>query len=246
MPTFLAGYESRILYGAHHLSLITNGMTPGVSQAMLPTTVVVDTSAAVIPGLKDASLTVQCQFDKDNAAGDVGPYLLAQVSASAGQPASVAPRGFTVGYPVWVGDDYLASIAPSSSVDGLVVQPLTFTSRGAAAWGHALTALQTVTSTTTGTSVDFIGAPTTSGAVANLHVTAISGTPTFTVTIQDSADNSSWSTIGTFTALSASKGAQRLSIAGTIRRYLRAVGTVSGGTTPSITYQVSMARLTLS
>ena len=57
--------------------------------------------------------------------------------------------------------------------------------------------------------------------------------------VEDSADSSSWATIGTFTTLAAT-GSERLAIAGTVRRYTRVRWDVTG--TGSITAQVSIAR----
>lgn len=63
------------------------------------------------------------------------------------------------------------------------------------------------------------------GAQLYLQVTAITGT-SVTVTIQHSADNSTWSTLGTaFTAVTAAPGTQRLTATGTVDRYLRANST---------------------
>ena len=91
-------------------------------------------------------------------------------------------------------------------------------------WGVMLTAGKITHSSATasgsGTSFDN-GAATSSGAAAMLHVMDInSGAPT--VVVQDSANNSSFSTIISFTAISdgAEPTAERKTVAGTVRRYL--------------------------
>ncbi len=92
-------------------------------------------------------------------------------------------------------------------------------------WGEQLTAgVRTDTAATNGTGLDG-GASSTFGASAYLQVRSVTGT-SVTVTLQDSADNSSWANItgGAFTAAT-TRGAQRLSISGTIRRYVRAITT---------------------
>ncbi len=90
-----------------------------------------------------------------------------------------------------------------------------------------------------GTTVDDAAA-TIDGAVAHLHVTAVSASDTILVTIEDSANSSTWATIGTFT-LALAATSQRITIAGTIRRYVRCVWDVTG-TGISIPFAVALAR----
>lgn len=107
-------------------------------------------------------------------------------------------------------------------------------------WGLTLTAgKRTDTTATNGAGVDFqiYGAPANFGGQFYLHVFAFTGT-SCTVTIQDSADNASFTNLtgGAFSAVSA-VGSQRLATgrAATTRRYLRAV---TSGTFTSITFAV--------
>lgn len=84
------------------------------------------------------------------------------------------------------------------------------------------------------------GAATTFGAKAQIHCTAASSGDTLDVIVEDSADGSSWATIGTFTQLAA-VGSQRISIAGTVRQFVRVSWTIAG-TGPSFTFVVALAR----
>ncbi len=102
---------------------------------------------------------------------------------------------------------------------------------------------QTATSTATGTGVDTKGY---NSAMAVLEVGAVSGTsPTLNVKIQDSADNSTFADVSglTLTQVTAANNSQVLRIDGlntsTLRRYLRAVGTI-GGTSPSFAFSVEI------
>ncbi|NUS54143.1 MAG: hypothetical protein HOV66_04675, partial [Streptomycetaceae bacterium] len=111
-------------------------------------------------------------------------------------------------------------------------------------WGRLLTAgLRTDTAATNGTGVDGT-AQTAFGAQAYLQVTAFTGTDV-TVKIQDSADNASFADVAgfAFSATTAAHTTQRIatSNAATIRRYLRAVTTTSGGFT-SVTFSVMVCR----
>jgi hypothetical protein len=106
--------------------------------------------------------------------------------------------------------------------------------------GVSLADLAAITATGNGTSVDN-AAGTTNGGIAHLHVTDVSGTtPTLAVVIQHSTNNSTWSTLASFTTATAATS-ERITFTGTVNRYVRASYT-AGGTTPSFTSQVSLAR----
>lgn len=62
------------------------------------------------------------------------------------------------------------------------------------------------------------------GAQSYLQVTQFTGT-SVTVTVQHSPDNSTWTTLTAFTAVTAAPATQRLAAAGTVGRYLRAIST---------------------
>lgn len=103
-----------------------------------------------------------------------------------------------------------------------------------------LTAAPTSANTTAGV------APTssTNGFVAHLHVTAFgSAGDTLDVTVQHSDFLASgYTTIGTFAQVSG-VGAERITGAGTVKRYVRAVGTIAGNGSESFTFCVTFARL---
>lgn len=96
---------------------------------------------------------------------------------------------------------------------------------------------QALTATGNGTGVDTQGYD---DAMVVLETGAVSGTtPSMTVKIQESDDNSTFTDItgATFTAVTASNNSQVLRVTElniTRKRYLRAVATISG-TTPSFT-----------
>jgi hypothetical protein len=82
------------------------------------------------------------------------------------------------------------------------------------------------------------------GAQAYLQVTAFTGTDV-TVTLQDSADNSSWTNIasGAFAQTTAANTTQRLALTNTatVRRYVRAITSTVGGFT-TVTFGVQLTR----
>lgn len=108
-------------------------------------------------------------------------------------------------------------------------------------WGQQLTAgIRTdTTATSPSTGLDG-GASTSNGAQAYLHVFSFSGT-SVTVTLQDSADNSTFAAIASPMAFTAATGitSQRIAVTGTIRRYVRAITT---GTFSSAAFAVQFTR----
>tara|TARA_R110000824_G_scaffold38438_2_gene117410 strand:- start:3002 stop:3721 length:720 start_codon:yes stop_codon:yes gene_type:complete len=102
---------------------------------------------------------------------------------------------------------------------------------------HTLSA-ETASGTDT---VDNNAASTSAGAVGYLQVTTSSGTsPTADIKIEDSSDNISYSDLLTFTQATG-RTAQRATVSGTVNQYVRVSWTL-GGTTPSFTFIVGLAR----
>lgn len=84
-----------------------------------------------------------------------------------------------------------------------------------------------------------------SGGTGYLQVTdlALGGYTSITVKIQDSPDNSAWTDLITFTAVTADEFAQAVSVTGTVDRYLRVELTLNGaGSSESITLLVAFER----
>jgi hypothetical protein len=123
----------------------------------------------------------------------------------------------------------LTAALASQSSDGYPVE-----------WGYSLTpGIRTDVAATNGASLDSGVVSTTFGAQAYLHVFAVTGT-SVTVTLQDSADNSTFANItgGAFIAATTA-GAQRLALTGTVRRYVRAITT---GTFTNAQFAVNFVR----
>lgn len=137
-------------------------------------------------------------------------------------------------------------LAESSPVGGVVLMSYEAQATGIVGFGQVLHILTVDSGTTTGATKDD-GAASATGWQAHLHVTAISS-GSWTVKLQDaSAANFSDGadvTGGSFTALTV-PGQQRLVGATNLtalRRYVRYVATVVGGSTPTITFGLAYAR----
>lgn len=192
----------------------------GLSRAQLDVTGLDKEFMERLPGLGDAELAFTGFFNRTNAHTQLSPMgtaaqiVTAAFAATLGAP-SASISGAQASYNVSRGQDgSLATQANFTSFAGYGVQ-----------WGVMLTA-GSATATGTGNAVDNTAASTNGGA-AYLHVFSVTA-GTATVTIEDSADSSSWAAIGTFTAASAAT-AERITTTGTtVRRYARY--NTSGGT----------------
>lgn len=112
-------------------------------------------------------------------------------------------------------------------------------------WGQLLTAgIRTDTAATNGSSIDTTASKS-FGGQAYLHVTAFTGTDV-TIKIQDSADNSSWTDVSSFTfgSITSTTSARiQLGSTATVRRYLRVITTTTGGFT-SVSFAVNVVKNT--
>jgi hypothetical protein len=97
-----------------------------------------------------------------------------------------------------------------------------------------------VTSGQAGAGGSFVLANTVNGGVGYLEVSDFSGFSGVVVKIRSSADDSTYADLITFTNVTAAPAAERLTVAGTIDRYLCVTGTVTGS--GSITPFVGFAR----
>ncbi len=171
-------------------------------------------------GLRDGRLEFTSWFN--DAAGQAHPVLstlptgnryLLYLRGTAGiGSAGAALYGKQINYDPNRSEDGNLTLAVSAQADGYGLE-----------WGEQLTiGTRTDTSATNGASLDG-GAASNFGGQAYLQVEAVTGT-SVTVTLQDSADNSSWANItgGAFTAATG-RGAQRIAFTGTVRRYVRAI-----------------------
>lgn len=244
----LHGANVSLLIDGSDMSAYFHDFAMESNQAMHDATVFGNLSRVKVPGLKDGKASGEGFFDQT---ATVGSYPVLKGKFTGSTPASASPAivsmalaGFTLGNRVQTGYFDEAQFNFKSIIDGL--EMLTFTGESdqdAIDYGVSLHALSADVATGNGTAVDNAAA-TTNGGVGTLHVTAIAGAaPSVVITIEHSTDNSTWITLVTFVASTTANTAQRIEVAAgtTVRRYLRAVRTF-GGTTTSITNQVSFAR----
>ena len=192
-----------------------------------------------VPGLLDS--TTGFQGIHDAAAGTV---IEAALATDAGVLTYCPAGGTAVGERARLVSVTTGNYSESAPVADVVKFSWDVQSESTTGFGQVLHALAAETNTTGSTKDD--GAATSTGWVFHLHVTAVTA-GTWSMTLQDSADNSSWSDVsgGAFTAATGATS-QRLvsaSSSSTLRRYVRYVATRTGGSAgDGITFALAYAR----
>jgi len=235
-----SGLGDRFFVGGYNLSGDINSPALSGGPATLDVTGVDKAAFERIGGVRDGSMTFTAFFNPGIEANAAHAVLSVLPTADV---QLLYCRGATLGAPA------AGLVAKQIGYDGTRGQDGSFTfavqGQGNAyglEWGTLLTAGErTDTAATNGTSVDN-GAATSFGAQAYLAVTGFTGTDV-TVTIQDSADNATFADVTglTFTTVTAAPAVERLQTGrtATLRRYVRAVTTTSGGFT-SATFVVAV------
>lgn len=232
--------STTVLYDSTALAAYLRSVGLTYSDAMLDATTLADSSIVNYPGLASQAFTMTGLFDSTTGAGSVLDEITSRLGSSSATAATVSPSGFAAGNSAWLLPALTVDYQVSSTVADLVPFTLNLGAGAAAGVGICLTALAAQTSSGNGTSQDN-SASSANGAVAHLHITAVSGTtPSMTARIEHSTNNSTWTTLATFSAATTASS-QTLQISGTVNRYVRAAFTISG-TTPSFTTLVAIAR----
>jgi hypothetical protein len=207
---------------------------------MLDTTTLDKTAKTFIPGQDTATFQLAGPLDTDPASNAQYDALSDIKGATTNTPITYMPLG-TDGA-AWLLDGIETAIdvttSPSTTVDFAMTAQI---SGQVDTNGVILSNNTAVTTDTDGSTVDN-GAATTQGAVAHLHVTAYSGLTSDAIIIEASTTGAfagEETTLGTFTTVTGLTS-QRLTIAGTIPRYLRVADDVTG--TGSITRTVAISR----
>ena len=232
--------NTTVLYDEFALAAYLKSAAPNTSVAMLDATTLADASLVYLPGLKQTAFSLSGLFDSATGAGTLLDQITSSFGSSTAVATTISPAGFAAGNPAWLLPALTIDYQLSSPVADLVPFTLNLGAGAPAGLGTCLTALEALTTTGNGTSQDN-GAASSNGAVAHLHITAVSGTtPSITMLVQHSTNNSTWTTLGTFSVASA-VGSQTLQISGTVNRYVRASYTITG-TNPSFTTLVAISR----
>lgn len=241
-----SGLGSAVFAGAYDLSGDVSAIGKIASpRDVLDFTAVNDEAHERKYGLRTGEIDVTSFF---RGGGDWGPGggTMTGLAGSAGL--SALPRTDTV-FSAFVGQvvgNPAASMLgkqigydPTRGADGSLTLAITAQANAYGLdWGVQLTAgARTDTAATSGTSVNQAAASSDGGQLY-LHVTAFTGT-SVDVTVQHSADNSTWATLYDFGAQSAT-GSARAAVTGSVDQYVRVI--TGTGTFTSVTFACAFAR----
>lgn len=242
MLNAVSGNKARLLVDQFNVSKYITRVSPSGAQDCYDSTTLVDDHKNYALGLKSGTMMSEGLHHDTDVTG-----TLDAIFASLPQGGVIVtgfPNGFTVGKSALLLSANVGSHISDSIVGDLVKTSIELTHRdGALEPGVSLHDLAAEVGTANGTAVDN-GVATTNGGIAHLHVTAIAGAaPSVTFKIQHSTNGSTWADLGSaFTVVTAAT-TQRLTIAAgtTVNQFLRCVVTF-GGTTTSVTFNISFAR----
>ena len=250
MPTFVHGKGSQVLVDEFDLSAYFNSVDVATSQDTAETTAFGATSKSYLLGLADATLSLSGMFAQDTDGSD--EELSAILGAATTPLVSVLFDAGTIGNRAVVAKAHETSYALSSPVADIVTVTADF---NASTDGTAnLTySLRTGVALTAGAAIahDALGnlasvdntASTANGGMANLHVTANTVDDAVTIKVQDSADDSTFADLITFSNVTATTvTTEQKAVTGTVARYLRVTASTAAATTGSITFHVAFAR----
>jgi hypothetical protein len=111
-------------------------------------------------------------------------------------------------------------------------------------WGRALCVPTSLTTTTTGATLDQ-GAATTAGGAVCLHVLTAAATDRYSLVVQGSTTGAfagEQTTLATFSLNGAAVGSERLSLTGTIPRYTRYIATRTGSAAQPVRVSINLVR----
>jgi len=232
--------KSRLIVGDFSLSGYMKQWEVSSDTDMLDSTVATSTAKEFMPGRDTSKMTVNGLLDMDGTAltGSLGQFD-SWKSAQAIDALSFGPNGLALGSELWMVGGFEASMKTGAQSGGIATFDLESQGSGQTDYGVSLHDLTAETTDASGSSVDGAAA-TTNGGVGHLHVTAFTGFTGLDVIIEDSANNSTFATILTFTTATGQTN-ERLAITGTVRRYVRCSWDVTG-TPGSVTFAVGFAR----
>lgn len=241
---FSAGYHSRIWFdGLAATAFLENIDVDGNVQAIDVTTLD-KTAKTFIPGLADAKIKMKGFFDADTLDDETTfDYWLMSRKRTVYPVVYYPEGGGQLGDPAYILNGLMTSYTIDSVVKDAVSLKMEFMSNHGLLGGQVLFPLAAEGTSNAGSSALDNAAATTAGGSAAIHIQAVSGTtPSITVKLQHSTDNSNWSDVtgGSFGAMNTVDG-KFIEFSGTINRYLRIVSTISG-TSPSFTYNVTVVR----
>lgn len=235
MPTFTHGKAAKVYANGYDLTSYFKEASMPKTADVAETSALGDAAKSYVAGQADATFKASGMMDGTAGAADA---VLNTALAADGSEITYLPAGDAVGATGYCMQGAVTQHEVTAPVADVVQIQAGAQSATGAERVTSLQALTAKTGTANGTSVDNAAAST-AGGVGYLQVTAINGSPTGTIKIQDSADDSTYADIITFTSVTTANVSERVEITGTVRRYTRETHVITGGT---ITYWAGVGR----
>lgn len=250
MPTFRHGKNTGVVYKQYDLSAMLNNVGYQRSADLAETTAFGSSARSYIPGFPGGTTSLAGMFS--GGVGEVDEVFSTALADSAAAALSIGVDGrlSTSGRAAFLAKVWDTAYNVTSPVNDVVAVTADFSYDEKMDTGKVLAGLITVTATGTppsnGTNVDFTST-TSVGGVAHLHVVANTrDAGSIAIKIQDSADNSTFADISPSMAFaSVSAGtltSERITTTASLRRYIGVAYTVTGGTTGSYKFLVTLAK----
>lgn len=235
----LHGKNTTVMLGSVNLSPYLDSMDLGVDTDQADSTTFGATWKSELSGVSSAKVDYSGLYDPTQASL---PTLF--LSLVPGVLTYCPGGGAALGDAARLVSATDTAYAESAPVGGVVAVKGSFDATDKVGFGEVLCPLGVVSGTTNGGDQDD-AASTSTGWTAHLHVTAVSS-GTWTVKVQDAA-TTDWADITpaiTFTATTVATSQRLVSATATatVRRHVRYVATVAGGSSPTITMFVAFAR----
>lgn len=238
---FVHSKDGRVIINTAVVSADITSWTVTHERETSDTTGVGESGFRGTPGLMEGKM--ECEGLFNSAILRLQQTIDATVAVDNNLLVSIFPEGYTIGAPVLFGMCDTESYEVESSVKDAVTLNFEGVAHGMIDIGVSLhSASGSETTTGNSSSVDNLAASS-NGAAAQLHVISAGGaSPSLTVKVQHSTDNSVWVDLITFTAATGLTDENKeVAFGTTVNRYVRETHTISG-TTPSFSYAVVFAR----
>lgn len=239
MPTFAHGKNVSIFINQYDFSTYFNDVSASSMVETAEVSAFGSNAKEYIVGLTDGTVSLSGMFDGSTTGTDT--VFSSVLGSSTKQNVIVAPSGHSNGATAIVLEADDTSYEVSGAVADVVQTSAEFQSSDGVEHGKILSSGSAITATGNGTSVDN-AASSANGGVGFVSVPTNTRNGNITVKVQQSADNSTFTDLITFTVVSSTtKTFQRVEVTGTVARYLRVNYTVAGST-GSATPVVAFAR----
>jgi hypothetical protein len=239
MPTFAHGKNVNVFINEYDFSTYFNDVSATTTVETAEVSAFGSNAKEYIVGLLDGTVSLSGMFDGTATGTDV--VFSAVLGSTTKQNVIVAPSGHSNGATAIVLEADDTSYEVSGAVADIVQTSAEFQSSDGVEHGKILSSGSAISATGNGTSVDNT-LSSANGGVGFLSVPTNTRNGNITVKVQQSADNSTFTDLITFTVVSSTtKTFQRVEVTGTVARYLRVNYTVAGST-GSATPVVAFAR----